>query len=229
MDTATVLHEDISEEFNSAYKNKKSFKLRYDFWQSIIAENSAVTQKAMDLGCGPGWMTKILADKFNEVVAVDGAESMIKLTKEKIKNQKGVTLINANINQSFLTEFSSEKFDLIICSSLLEYIKDIHGVISGIRALLKKNGKIIFSIPNKRCIYRPLEKITYNLIGIPAYRKYVHHEYTLEQTKEIMDRLGYKVISADFQGYIPYFTNFFKNVFPSEYVKPLIVVVGKSK
>jgi len=86
--------------------------------------------KILEIGCGEGDLTKALVKKAELVVGIDVSDPLIQRAKKRVPD--------ATFYTSSLEEFSSKiKFDVIICSEVLYYIKDEKKVLSK----LKKLGK----------------------------------------------------------------------------------------
>jgi 2-polyprenyl-3-methyl-5-hydroxy-6-metoxy-1,4-benzoquinol methylase len=60
-----------------------------------------------------------------------------------------------------------ERADLVLCSSVLEYVPDWNAVLPGIRDLLTPGGHFLVSLPNGRSLYRHYEQWKYRLTGQP--------------------------------------------------------------
>jgi hypothetical protein len=62
MTDAIEFHEREAKIFKDKYLDKKSFRFRLRLWGKIIRSLDSPVVRSMDLGCGPGWMTKILCE-----------------------------------------------------------------------------------------------------------------------------------------------------------------------
>ena len=101
----------------------------------------------LDLACGEGYNTRILAKKGAKVTGVDLSEKMIELAIEKEAAQNlGITYIACDA--AHMTALPSSHFDLATCFMSLQDIEQLEDTISEIARLLKTNGRFIFSIPH---------------------------------------------------------------------------------
>lgn len=91
----------------------------------------------LEIGCGTGKNTEWLKGICKSILAIDISEEMLSVARKKI-NEKHVRFLNADINQS--QNFAIEKFDLVVCSLVLEHIENIHDIIHKISELLKDGG-----------------------------------------------------------------------------------------
>lgn len=91
----------------------------------------------LEIGCGTGKNTEWLANISNYVLAVDFSTEMLQKAKEKVTNTN-VVFLEADISKKW--DFTDKAFDLITCSLVLEYIRDINHVFQQANSLLRSNG-----------------------------------------------------------------------------------------
>jgi len=102
-------------------------------------------KQVLDLSCGEGYNTRILARRGAKVIGVDFSEKMVELAKQREKNRKpGIRYYVADAAD--LKEFEDECFDVVTCLMALMDIERYHQAISEVARVLKKNGKFVFSI-----------------------------------------------------------------------------------
>lgn len=101
----------------------------------------------LDLACGEGYNTRILAKKGALVVGVDFSERMIELARKEEKKER--QNINYYVSDAAdMRWLSSNYFDLVACFMSLQDIEPYEDAISEVARVLKKNGRFIFSIPH---------------------------------------------------------------------------------
>jgi ubiquinone/menaquinone biosynthesis C-methylase UbiE len=91
----------------------------------------------LEIGCGTGKNTSWIAFKSKHVIAIDFSSEMISKAIKKIK-EDNVLFQQADITQPW--KFAAQKFDLVICSLVLEHIKNIHFVFEQANLVLKSGG-----------------------------------------------------------------------------------------
>lgn len=94
-------------------------------------------ESCLEIGCGTGKNTEWLITKCDEVLAIDLSEEMLTVAKNKILSEN-VQFLKANINMDW--NFTNKRFDLIICSLVLEHIENIERIIKLISQHLKPGG-----------------------------------------------------------------------------------------
>jgi len=125
---------------------------RYKFITSSIKKYSNTKKKTtvLDIGCGTGEMITLpIAEEGYNVTGIDIDEKSIKKAKEK----------NIYSNTSFIcgdlkNNLPEKKFDIIICSEVLEHLTNPGETLNELRRLMKKDSLLIITIPNG---YGPFE------------------------------------------------------------------------
>lgn len=96
----------------------------------------------LEIGCGTGKNTILLAQVGEKVKALDFSEGMINRAKEKLKLEN-VNFLVANITNPWPCE--NESVDLISCNLVLEHIKDLSFIFSEAFRCLTKGGQFFIS------------------------------------------------------------------------------------
>jgi ubiquinone/menaquinone biosynthesis C-methylase UbiE len=103
-------------------------------------------QTVLEIGAGTGRFTLLSAPRVKHVTAVDISQNMLqqlaaKMEKEQLKN---ISLIHGD----FMGIDFSERFDVIISFSAIEYIKDKEALFKKMANLLKPGGKLVLTTPH---------------------------------------------------------------------------------
>lgn len=132
--------------------------------KSNIAPNTLLD--ILDVGCGGGLVSIPLSMSklnINQIIAIDPNISNInsindylkKIKKTNSMNIPNIKAINCFvedlINKKYIKQHSYEqqKYDIIICSEVIEHVKNQHELINAIWQLLKPRGIFIISTMNK--------------------------------------------------------------------------------
>lgn len=188
--TAVSFHSTIVEEFDARYKTNINFKERFQIWTDLIDKHSAPTHKTLDLGCGSGVFTNYLARHNEHVTAIDASPDMVAHCKKKNDEHglKNVRYITGDITK--ISDETQDKYNLITCSSVLEYIEDIDIVLEQMPSLLAENGIVLMSVPNRSSFFRKVEPYLHKYIGRPRYYKYVKTVLTLKKMRQHLAKHG---------------------------------------
>ncbi len=103
--------------------------------------------KVLDLACGEGYNTRILARKGAKAVGVDFSERMIEFARQEEKREKLGISYHA-LDASDLKDFAGYHFDLVTCFMSLQDIECYEKAISEAARVLKNRSRFIFSIPH---------------------------------------------------------------------------------
>ncbi len=109
----------------------------------LIKRYSLSGKKILDLGCGKGDLSYEFAKRKNEVVAIDGSESMLDYAKTR-NSHPNIQYVLLDIEELKL----KQKFDLILAINSLVHIKTLGPIFVKIHKLLKKDLKFILCFPH---------------------------------------------------------------------------------
>lgn len=126
----------------------------------------------IDLGCGPGALTIAVARLGYRTIGVDASERMIELAQTAAASARvDIEFVNRDIAE-FLATTDAEA-DLIISSSVLEYIPRPDQVVRDAAMRLRPGGYLVFSVPNRASIGRMVQRFL--LLRVPPYDRYTSH------------------------------------------------------
>lgn len=99
-------------------------------------------KSVMELGCGTGNYTLLLRERFRDakIRAVDISDKMIEIARDKLRD-KGVEFMVRDAEDLAM----GKEFDLITSNACLQWFQDLKKSLAGYKAMLKKNGLILFS------------------------------------------------------------------------------------
>lgn len=96
--------------------------------------------KILEIGCAQGYLIERLRDiGYKNASGVDVDKGLINKAKAKGLNVLCMDIMNNN--------FDDESFDLIICSDIMEHIKDEYKFVSEVKRILKRNGVAFVFVP----------------------------------------------------------------------------------
>jgi len=163
-----------------------------DLWMNAIAthlEGHAV-MRILDLGCGTGRFSEVLASRFNaEVMGLDPSQKMLELARQKQHDAR----VQYQLGRAESIPLPSESVDLIFMSMSLHHFTDMTVAARECRRVLRSNGHVVIRTATRE--------------QIPAY-PYVPFieksrptlDQVLPSSAEIRDRFasaGLRVIAAE--------------------------------
>jgi len=116
----------------------------------------------LDYGCGSGDITFPMLQSGHSVTGVDIAEGMIRKATERAE-QSGFTARASyhHLDDVVLSKISSETFDVVVCSSVLEYVEDDRSLLRMFHDILRDGGFLLVSVPDRKSLYCKLDKWMY--------------------------------------------------------------------
>ncbi|QDK82605.1 glycosyltransferase [Spirosoma sp. KCTC 42546] len=224
--TAVDFHNTIAAEFNRKYESSKAFRERFQVWTGLFDRYVNPLYHVIDLGCGPGVFSDYLAHKGCIVTGVDGSEAMIELCQQK-KTLANVQYILQSLPLTSLVTYAPQ--DVVLLSSVLEYVDDMKEILEQAYSLLKPNGLLIVSIPNRTSVYRIIERLLFRLLKRPGYFAYIRHTATKAGFNRQLNELGFEPLeTAYFSGQDP-ISRLIKPIAAERYVNNLLVGVYRKR
>lgn len=99
----------------------------------------------MDAGCGNGYLCRSLAKKGAKVVGVDISKRFIEIARQKEREDPlGIQYYVGSLCD--LNMFEDETFDAVVSNLTLMDVLDLEKAINELYRVLKKNGKLVFSM-----------------------------------------------------------------------------------
>lgn len=145
-------------------------------------------EDVLDVGCGTGWATQAVIDRFrpDRVTAVDPSEGMLEQFAAKLGGVAGVdvTLVRAGVEDM---PVEPESFDLVVCSMAYHWFQHRRRAAEAMAGAMKPGGVIAILCSGKggeqayRDVIADVEPINYawlgafdgNLRDIPEMRGYL--------------------------------------------------------
>ncbi len=150
-----VPNDELQADLDEYQKYYNSWLWRYQHRQRInnvidIIERLKINEedKILEIGCGRGIYTTLLARKSCNVIGIELSNREIRVNKEFVKKKqltKNVTLIRADAQR---LPFKDDIFDFVLCSEVLEHLDDHSKGAVELNRVLKSGKKALVSMPN---------------------------------------------------------------------------------
>lgn len=136
-------------------------------------------KRIIDIGCGPGNSTQVLASRYPNayILGVDNSENMIETAK---KNYPGLDFKICDVSVE-LSQFDSD-FDIVFSNACIQWIPDHKNLIKELLCLLNKNGVLAVQIPMNS--EEPIHRIISEMATSEKWKEYFTDpsvSYTLSQ------------------------------------------------
>jgi SAM-dependent methyltransferase len=142
--------------------------------QAIALMQLPIDARVLDVGCGSGWATRLMAEQASEgnVIGIDISDEMVELA-----GQSSQTFANVGfkVATAEALPFSTSRFTHAFSMESLYYYTNILAALREIHRVLENNGLFVTvidlyleNIPSHQWI--PTLKVPVHLLGIPEYR-----------------------------------------------------------
>lgn len=173
----------VAEWWNNEVGDTGTWHQKYDIDPVIFKIIGKIREKKiLEIGCGNGYLSRLLARKGAKVTAIDISKKLLEfaITKEKEKPLGIRYLVR---DAADLYGIKSKYFDLAIANMSLMDIRDAQDTIKEASRILKNNGQFIFSITH------------------PVFHDDFHQQWTIikENNKKYFARVisGYLISAAE--------------------------------
>lgn len=192
----------VSQRFAARYAQDDAFRERYQLWTNLLDRYSANQTTAIDLGCGSGIFSFYLAERGLSVAGIDAAAGMIHYCRQQQQQRahaaggaqpRGGPVTFHQAELPHLTGIRLAPADVVIASSVLEYVADLSATLATMKSLVRDTGTVIVSLPNRASYYRKIEKWRHRLTGQPAYYAHVRNVVTLAELTQAAATVGLKL------------------------------------
>lgn len=153
LEKTTVTDEQISEawdrvadEWTRHYGEHGDINRRYIIDPVIFKLLGSVDGRSMlDAGCGNGYLCRLLAKKGAKMVGVDVSRRLVEIAKQKEKETPlGIAYYEGSLSR--LVMLKDETFDVAVSNLVLMDLPDLGKAVKELYRVLKRNGRLIFSI-----------------------------------------------------------------------------------
>lgn len=195
---AVAWHDSIADAFDGRYSRSPRFIERLAVWRDLIAHYVSPGDRVLDAGCGSGVFSFEVAARGVSVDAIDGSAEMIAIARRR-QAELGATSIEFRVGLiEELRTWPAAGFDVVMASSVIEYLPDLASEIASFSRLLKPGGHLMVSVPNAASLYRRAERALYGLIGRPRYYAHVRSIATPSGFTSIMAGAGLETLDLRF-------------------------------
>jgi 2-polyprenyl-3-methyl-5-hydroxy-6-metoxy-1,4-benzoquinol methylase len=192
--------------FNRNYLRNDAFVERKRIWKRVILENLsrlAGGAACLDMGCGDGVLGRIVALQGFKITGIDQSKEMLALAVRRSKEQ-GVGAHTEYLHASLplqreFMDLRRGTAGLVLCSSVLEYIDAYEQVLEQFAQLLRKNGRLIISVPNGHSLYRKGTRLLGRILAHRnSYLRYQRHDFYPHDFKARLASLGYSIVHEEY-------------------------------
>ena len=137
-------------EWNSIAAEYDMKIVRGDFFRNEILDKALIrnigeikNKTLLDLGCGQGYLSKIITSEGTNIIGIDISENLIEIANKRYKKE-GTSFVVGNIEEKL--PFEDNTFDTTISNMVFMDIENPKKTIKEIVRVTKNGGTFIFSV-----------------------------------------------------------------------------------
>ena len=136
---------------------------RVDFIADVLKSSLRPNAKVLDVGCVNGVISRHLGRMGYNVLGIDVSDKTIEKART-IDPMPNVSFMKKSAEELVA---SGEKYDVVICSEVLEHLNEPGKLLKVLYATLADDGKLVVTVPNGRgpremLVTRPMLRIRNN-------------------------------------------------------------------
>lgn len=195
---------DYFDQSASAYerlaRTRPEFVERLAVFTRLAIQNLRPGGRVLDVGCGTGLMCRALSDRGMAVTGIDGSEAMVALARESVPS--GTFYVEPLPLAGVTVQGLDGKFDVVIASSVIEYLADDRSFMEQIYSFLVPGGTALVSFPNGRSLYRPVEGWVRARTRTlrESYLSVQEHQYDADIARLLAEGVGFRHESVEYLG-----------------------------
>jgi len=189
---AVAYHAQLASTWEQQYQ-QSPFRARLSVLEDCLPDNLC-EQEWLDAGCGSGTLTRRLAERGCRVLGVDAADDMITVARRLSTGSERIHF--ERIHTIADLPLPNESLDGIVCSSVLEYLPDPAGCLAEFARVLRSDGRLFVTVPNRSSLIRRLHILIRSvgrLIGKQwfKYLDYSNNAYTETSFRKLLEDRGF--------------------------------------
>ena len=154
-------------------------------------------KRVLDLACGTGYGSAILAGAAAEVIGVDISAEAIAAARSR---HAGGNLA-FRIADCFDLPFEAGRFDVVVANEMIEHVADHHGLLQQAKRVLVPGGLLLVSTPNKPVYnrFKPPNSFHVSEMDLPEFQRLLAGHFAhvrLTGTRLALISVGYPLAGS---------------------------------
>jgi len=142
----------------------------------------------LDYGCGPGRVSLLLARAGFRVRGVDTSPGMLAQTRDLDRRDLDLQF---EAIESMDDALQPGSCDAIVCSSVIEYVRDPDTLLQGFHRALRKPGALIISYANETSLWSARHRDRSNPLYTPDHKTWHWRDF-----RELLRRNGFRNVGG---------------------------------
>ena len=121
-----------------------AFSAEGDAWAARLLRKVPPGSRVLELGPGPGAMTKVLLERGHDVTVVENDPAALALLR-----QLPCTVVEGNLEApDWSAALAGQRFGAVLACDVLEHLSDPGAVLGALLEVVAPDGKLVISVPN---------------------------------------------------------------------------------
>lgn len=138
------MHESLTQKIRSdfdriALHDQEGWDHNNHYHRFLLKQLPAQCKTVLDIGCGTGEFSRLLAKRVERVVAIDLSSNMIEVAKQRSRQFSNIDFQVADVSQ---WEPTAEQFDVIVSIATLHHLP-VESLLPNLKAALKPGGRLV--------------------------------------------------------------------------------------
>ncbi len=163
---AIAYHDGLAASWDRRYQ-RGGFRRRAEFFANKVLPLIRSEGDWLDVGCGSGYFSRLLAARGAEVTGLDGSAEMIAAAQalQDKSTEFRFKMPRYEIENIEALDQRQDRFDGVVCLNVIEYLRDPEIRFADLVAMLRPGGTLVISAPNKASLVRNLQRGARSLFG----------------------------------------------------------------
>lgn len=158
-----VLTQKIQKDFDRiALLEQANWNHNNHYHDFLLKQLPLSCESILEIGCGTGAFTRLLAERSDRVFAIDLSPKMIEIAQLQSEHYTNITFKIADISK---WEFPVEQFDAIASISTFHHLQ-LESLLPSLKAALKPGGKLVVL---DLVEHEPVQDILSDVIAVPLH------------------------------------------------------------
>lgn len=193
MSDAIAYHETLAAGWTGRYASG-GMRRRAEFFRNNVLPKLQVSGDWLDVGCGSGVFTRMLAEAGARTLGLDGSPAMVEAARKAAKGAAARFEVGRVEDVGALTQ----SFDGAICLSVIEYLPAPDEGLKAIAGRLKPGARLAVSVPNRASTLRAAQRLLRPFATAAgntslAYLDSSRHLWTKAELAELARQAGLEV------------------------------------
>ncbi|MFA5419065.1 MAG: class I SAM-dependent methyltransferase [Bacteroidales bacterium] len=152
----------------------------------------------LELGCGNGTYSKVLAESSDSLLATDLSEEMIEASKKRLKTYTNIKVEKADC---FNLPYPDDHFDTVFMANLIHIIPNPENAVRECKRVLKKDGSLIIaSYTQKGMKLRHKLGLIYRYVKTYGKPPRGGRSFGLNDACNLLSSCGFSIVESELTG-----------------------------